>query len=201
MVRKRLSFLKEFLTHPQEVGALAPSSRRLAEAMIDGFDLARAQTVVEIGPGSGAFTQRILERAGPETRVVAVELNAAFVDSLRAKFAHLDVFHGSAEQLRAVLDARAGDGGGDPRADFIVSGLPWAAFEPALQQRLLDAVVASLKDGGGFSTFAYIGAAWLPRARRFRRLLECHFSTVETSPVVWGNLPPAFAYRCRNSPG
>jgi phospholipid N-methyltransferase len=27
--------------------------------------------------------------------------------------------------------------------------------------------------------------------------LKDHFSDVVTSPVVWGNLPPAFVYRCR----
>lgn len=195
MVRKRLNFLKEFLSRPQEVGALAPSSRRLAEAMVAGFDLAKAKTVVEIGPGSGAFTQVIRERIGPKTEFVVVELNATFVDVLRTKFADLDIHHGSAEHLPTVLEQRAR--GSDHRADYIVSGLPWASFESELQQRLLGAVVASLKDGGEFSTFAYIGAASLPRARRFRRLLATQFTEVRTSAVVWVNLPPAFAYQCR----
>jgi phospholipid N-methyltransferase len=80
-----------------------------------------------------------------------------------------------------------------------VSGLPWAGFAATRQTRILDAVVASLRPGGWFTTFAYVHAAGWPPGRRFRRLLEARFSEVERSRVVWKNLPPAFVYRCREA--
>jgi phospholipid N-methyltransferase len=82
------------------------------------------------------------------------------------------------------------------KADYIVSGLPWANISPETQDRIMEAVVASLADGGIFTTFAYLHARWLPKARQFRRALEDRFAHVETSPVIWRNLPPAFVYRC-----
>jgi phospholipid N-methyltransferase len=85
---------------------------------------------------------------------------------------------------------------GMPAADCIVSGLPWAVFSSELQLRLLAAIRDALRSGGTFATFAYLHAAWLPAARRFREHLTSHFETVEESRVVWRNLPPAFVYRC-----
>jgi phospholipid N-methyltransferase len=62
---------------------------------------------------------------------------------------------------------------------------------------LLDATVGALRSGGRFATFAYTHAARMPRARKFRDLLESRFTSVTTSPIVWRNVPPAFVYRCR----
>ena len=58
---EHLEFFHAFIREPASVGALSPSSRALAMAMIDGFDLRHADTIVELGPGTGAFTGPILE--------------------------------------------------------------------------------------------------------------------------------------------
>ncbi len=67
---------------------------------------------------------------------------------------------------------------------------------PGMQHRILKAVLQSLAPGGQFVGFAYVHAMWLPTTLQFRRRLLRHFSRVETTPVVWRNLPPAFVYRC-----
>jgi 16S rRNA (adenine1518-N6/adenine1519-N6)-dimethyltransferase len=56
----------------------------------------RAELVVEIGPGRGALTEKLLKRA---ERVVAVELDTYLVDHLRQKFAgelRLEIIHADA---------------------------------------------------------------------------------------------------------
>jgi 16S rRNA (adenine1518-N6/adenine1519-N6)-dimethyltransferase len=56
----------------------------------------REQLVVEIGPGRGALTEKLLKRA---ERVAAIELDADLVDHLRRKFAsepRLEIIHGDA---------------------------------------------------------------------------------------------------------
>lgn len=185
-----LSFLKAYFTHPRRTGAVAPSSPRLARMMVRGFDLENADVVVELGPGTGALTTTILERIGEQTRFLAIERNGAFVEHLRGRFPDLDIVHGSAEETPQHLAAA-----NLPKASYIVSGLPWAAFPEDLQRRLLGAVVESLGPGDKFTTFAYTGMARMKKGRRFRRQLEEHFGKVELTPVVWRNLPPAFAYQ------
>jgi 16S rRNA (adenine1518-N6/adenine1519-N6)-dimethyltransferase len=58
----------------------------------------RVPLIVEIGPGRGALTERLLKRAA---RVVAIELDYQLVEHLRIKFAaepRLEVIHGDAIQ-------------------------------------------------------------------------------------------------------
>ena len=112
---------------------------------------------------------------------------------LKCRFPALSVHHDSAANLPRILDRH-----GRQSAEVIVSGLPWAIFPDELQQEILESVIASLAPGGCFTTFAYLQGLLLPAGRRFRKRLHELFDTVETSQVVWCNLPPAFVYRCRS---
>ncbi|MBL9210484.1 MAG: hypothetical protein JNL92_08435, partial [Opitutaceae bacterium] len=49
---------------------------------------------------------------------------------------------------------------------------------------------------GQFVAFAYVHARYFPTTLRFRKLMFREFSRVETTPVIWRNLPPAYVYRC-----
>ena len=190
-ILEHLQFLQAFIREPASVGALSPSSRALALAMINGFDLSKADTIVELGPGTGAFTGPILERIGKNTTFFAMELDRIHARGLKRRFPGLSVYNDSAERLDDYLALH------HRKADYIVSGLPWANIPRATQDLIMDAVIASMADTGVFTTFAYLHARWLPKARQFRRVLEQRFSHVEISPVIWRNLPPAFVYRCR----
>lgn len=164
-------------------GAIAPSSARLAETMTAGLGLERATHVVELGPGTGVFTEAVLALLRPEARLTAVEINPRFADALRERFPQVGVINGSAEH-RTPDDI-----------DVVVSGLPWTAMTADRQARILDVVTAKLVPNGRFTTFAYAHAAWTPPARRFAASLRSRFAVVERTSVVWENLPPAFVYR------
>jgi phospholipid N-methyltransferase len=190
-VRDHLRLLGEFVRQPARTGAVVPSSRWLAERLVSDIDLESAETVVELGPGTGPFTRLIVERARPEALILAVELNARLATQLVDRFPRVRIINDSAERLPQHLEAL-----GRSEADCVLSGLPFAAFDGDLQTRLVGAVAASLRPGGRFATFSYLQAAWLPTGRRFRKILESAFTKVATSAVEWRNLPPAFVYRC-----
>lgn len=185
-------FLSNFVRHPFTVGAVAPSSQQLAEAMIRRSNLKSARTVVEFGAGTGAITQLIAERANPHATFLAFELNADYVRRLRQRFTDVRICFDSAGNLRSHLDRL-----GLKHADCIISGLPFATMSNSIRQQILRAVIDSLKPGGVFSIMAYLHASWYPASRRLRRELREHFSSVTTSPVIWPNVPPAFVYYCR----
>ena len=84
-----------------------------------------------------------------------------------------------------------------PKADVVISGLPFAIFPEELQEKILQGVLRSLVPGGTFATFAYLQGVILPAGVRFRKKLESTFPEVTTSQIVWNNMPPAFVYRCR----
>ncbi|HEY7897384.1 MAG TPA: 16S rRNA (adenine(1518)-N(6)/adenine(1519)-N(6))-dimethyltransferase RsmA [Gemmatimonadaceae bacterium] len=59
------------------------ADERALERIVDALNPTRSDTVVEIGPGRGALTAILAERAG---KVVAVELDRALSELLRKKF-------------------------------------------------------------------------------------------------------------------
>lgn len=187
----RWGFVGAFLKEPLKVGAFWPSSPQLSRSIVDGCDLPSRELVVELGPGTGAFTSLILERMNQRSHFFAVELSQTNARLLRRRFPRVQVFEDSAERLTSYLDLRDGQ-----KADCIISGLAWGNMMPATQNKIFDAVLDSLAPGGLFTTFAYVHARLLPTSMRFRKRLFDHFKRVETTPIVWRNLPPAFVYRC-----
>lgn len=189
---RSMFFLQQYILRPATIGAVIPSSQALAREMMDWLELDRARAVLEVGPGTGAFTKALLPRVGKQCRVVLIELNSDFVATLRRAFPGVTVYNESVANARSICDRE-----GIAAADCIVSGLPWASFEPSLQKTCLAAISSVLRPGGQFVTFAYRGVDMLPRARRFRDHLERCFREVTTSRTVAWNLPPAAVYRCR----
>lgn len=189
--REYAAFTLAFVRNPGRIGALCPSSRWLARAITAEANLSAAQTVVELGPGTGAFTRRIRDLMGRETHYLGIELDPAAARFLRSAFPDLRFYEDSAERLGHYLDQN-----GRRHADYIISGLPFANMPPAVQRAIMSSVVAAMTPCSQFTTFAYWGGHLTTKGRNFRRLLRELFGTVEISRPVLRNLPPAFVYRC-----
>ena len=198
-----LSFFRQFLAHPLSTGAISPSSSHLAREMVSWFDWNQTDVVVEFGPGTGAFTSEILRSKRELTRFFAIEQNPEFARLLGERFPQVTMYCDSVAHVARLCaeEGLAGDTAGAGAIDAIVCGLPWAAFGAALQDELLAATVELLRPGGRFATFAYLQGILLPSGMRFARKLKQAFGRVETSRVVWRNLPPAFIYRCTKLAG
>lgn len=181
-------FFREFLKNCQYTGAVAPSSPMLARNMMRAAKVADAKNLLELGPGTGAFTREIRRTLPPDAHYLGLDMNPSFVSTLKTRFPEMRFEHADARHFdySSFLD----EGG----FDTIVSGLPWAALPESLQCALLERILSVLKPGGVFATFVYSGIHWLPRGQKFRQLLKQSCSRVETTPTIWCNLPPAFVY-------
>jgi phospholipid N-methyltransferase len=191
-MKESILFLKNFVTKPATMGAIVPSSKFLADEIVRQAGVAQANLVLEFGAGTGSFTEKIIKIKKDDAHFVAVERNAELVGILKGKFPDENIVWDSIENIEEVLN-RLGIQG---KADCIVCGLPWASFNEKLQKRLLDTTHDILKDGGVFTTFAYLQGLLLPAGQKFKKNINERFSKVEKSTVVWRNLPPAFVYRC-----
>jgi phosphatidylethanolamine/phosphatidyl-N-methylethanolamine N-methyltransferase len=185
-------FILQFLRHPERTGAIAASSRALATAMVRAAPVTKASTIVELGPGTGVFTEQILKKRQKDSVFFAMELNPVFVAETKRRCPSATVYHDSAINIRKYIESH-----GRKDCDCIISSLPWGMFDRKLQIRLIHAVVDALRPDGEFLTYSYLGCTLLPAARKFRHILNRHFGTVYTTPFVWRNLPPAFIYHCR----
>lgn len=185
-------FVTRAVRSPATVGAVAPSSPFLASEMAAVVPSSGRPVVVELGPGTGACSPAVKRRLPASGRHVAIEIDAEMVRYLRDKQPGLEVIHGDAANLAALLaDA------GIESVDAVVSGLPWSIFRGELQESILSEVGKVLAPGGAFTTFAYVHALGMSGARSFRRRLGDAFDEVVTSRTIWRNVPPARTYVCR----
>ncbi len=184
-------FLKAFFRNCGQVGAVVPSSPQLAQMMVDWFDWDIIRNVVEYGPGTGVFTEKIEACRHPDANFFAIEMDPELADITRRRCPGVNICNDSVTNAPALCaDANM------PSVDAILCGLPWAAFPESLQDECFDAMFEVLPPGGKFATFAYWQGLLLPAGQRFRRKLKEHFSEVHFSPTAWKNFPPAFVYRC-----
>src|SRR6185437_14229458 len=75
-----LKFLNQFRNTPRSIGAIAPSSRQLAEAMIAPIDFKAAKVIVEFGPGTGVMTGAIV--CGLPWASLPIELQARIMAAI-----------------------------------------------------------------------------------------------------------------------
>ena len=176
-LRAAALFAREWAGGPAAIGAICPSSRRLA-AQIARQVPPGDGVVVELGGGTGAVTQALLENGVTPQRLIVVERSAAFVAHLRRRFPAVAVVRGDAARLSALLPR-------DLRVDAIVSCLPLRS----LPRHVTAAIVAQwrhvLDERGVVIQFTYD-----VRPRGAVSLLDPDFA-ICSSKIVWTNVPPA----------
>ncbi|WP_454054133.1 class I SAM-dependent methyltransferase [Clostridium sp. Marseille-Q7071] len=181
------NFIKQYLKYPRTVGAVASSSEKLAYKMVEDVNFLNASCIVEYGPGTGSFTEKILNKKKYSTIFIAIEYNRNFYEILNDKFKNEKNFiliNGSAENLKEYLNEYNID-----KVDYIVSGIPFASLSDAIGRKVPSVTKEILKDEGEFITFQYT---------LFKmKLFKSYFSKIKRRKVFL-NLPPAYVLRCKN---
>jgi len=213
IMRRRIAenvlFFREFLRNFHATGAILPSGRYLAAALARfvGQPSAEARRILEVGPGTGAVTGRIIDGMGPSDHLDMVELNETFVRQLAGRFETEPAFRAVSDRARLLhcpveeLPRRQG-------YQVIVSGLPLNNFSVADVERVLAALSALLAPGGTLSFFEYIavrparaivsGRAERARLRGIGQALRGVLDDHEIRrDAVWLNVPPAWVHHVR----
>jgi phospholipid N-methyltransferase len=180
------TFFRQWLRNPRAIAALSPSSRQLAKLMIDQLP-AGARHIVELGGGTGVFTQALLDHGIEPDRLLVVELNEELHQLLRQRFPAVRVICGDAQELKTIVSdhAFASDGG----VDAVVSGLGMLSMSRATQRAILEGVFGVLRANGHFIQFTYG-----PASPVSRDILNELGLAVTRAGVAWLNVPPATVY-------
>ncbi|HET8899191.1 MAG TPA: methyltransferase domain-containing protein [Rhodanobacteraceae bacterium] len=184
-----LTFFSQWLRSPLRTASMVPSGRQLAEAMAAALP-ADARQVIELGPGTGAITEALLDHQPAIPHMLLVEMNAVLVELLQNRYPDLPTVCADARQLDAVVAATPGFESG--QVDAVVSSLGLLAMPEPLQHDILAAAFAALKPGGVFIQYTYGFAHPVADAVCSRLGLICI-----SGRTAWLNLPPArvFIYR------
>ena len=210
-LREYATFYREFRNRFETTGAIAPSSRFLASAMLRPLKNRPADAppvrVLEIGPGTGAVTQYLVRHLRPGDRFDLVELNDVFANHLREQFVTDPQYQRVASQAEVhVLPLQ--DFVADRPYDFIISGLPLNNFPAGLVDEIFEAYFKLLAPGGVLSYFEYQFVRSIRKrisARADRERLSHIDSTMNRyiqqhrvrRDWVFVNLPPAWVQHLR----
>ena len=211
-LKQRATFIKQFTTRFETTGSLVPSSRFLAKS-ITRYLRERAESpirVLECGPGTGAFTNRIVRLLQPGDTYHLVELNERFVQTLKRRFEEEPHWQAVAKTAQ-IFETPLQEFQPAEKYDFIISGLPHVNFPPALLEQMTATYVRMLKPGGMFSYFEYMCVLRIrksislfgarQRMRKVNSILQdfCNKYRIGRDSV-WMNFPPAWVQHL-NSPG
>lgn len=172
-------FMGQLIRQPEQVVALAPSSRALARKMAQALPRDPG-TVIELGPGTGKITRALLDHGVAPADLVCFELNPTFCATLRSRFADIDVREAAAQEMGHI---------GRDNIGAVVSGLPLLSMPNSVQRAIVGSAFKALRPGGVFIQFTY--GPTPPVASSLIRELGLSW---RKSSRVWGNLPPARVY-------
>ncbi len=182
-----LLFWRSWLRNPRRIGAVAPSGRALAQ-LITGDLRVSDRPIIELGPGTGTFTQALIARGVSEDRLALIETDPAFAQTLKRRFPRARVLAMDAAHLGELA------GLFDEPADAIVSGLPLLSLPADDVAAIVRGAFRHLHPGGALYQFTYLPRCPVPWRVMYRLGLEA-----ERIGSAWANLPPAFVYRIRAS--
>jgi phosphatidylethanolamine/phosphatidyl-N-methylethanolamine N-methyltransferase len=171
-------FLRSWIEKPLHMGAVMPSGRVLARTMARYVDVDSSGPVVELGPGTGAITNALIEHGIDQKRLVLVEYNPGFCALLRDRYPQAKVVQGDAYTLRDSLwDVL------NVPASAVVSGLPLVTKPMLTRLKLIRDAFLALAPGAPFVQFTYSVAPPIPKS--------LPGVSTEASERIWMNLPPA----------
>ncbi|MCO4813270.1 MAG: methyltransferase domain-containing protein [Flavobacteriales bacterium] len=181
MVTKR-SFIKQYLKDKKMVGAVSPSSKSLGKKMLSNIDFSKDKLIVELGPGTGVFTDLIINKMADDARLLVFELNDNFYNSLSSRIndPRVKIIHDSAEFIHKYI-------GETEKLDVVISSLPLMVFPEKLRQDVVNESFDCLKDTGKYIQFQY--------SLQSKKLLESKYDQVKIQFTI-KNFPPAFVYNC-----
>lgn len=178
-------FIKEFIKNPNYIGAVAPSGKHLAEKMIEDINFKESDCIVEYGPGTGVFTEKLIARKKEDTILLVFENNEEFYNELYHMYGYkknVIIINDGAENIKTYLKKYNID-----KVDYIVSGLPFTVLPSNISDEILHNTREILFKSGVFVTFQYSLVK--------KNFFKSYFNNIKVKKVML-NIPPAYVLKC-----
>jgi phospholipid N-methyltransferase len=209
--RECATFFREFRRQFRTTGAILPSSRFLARALVYQLRQPRvASRILEVGPGTGSVTRAIARHMLPDDRLDAVEINDRFVAHLERRIGEDRAFAHCREQVQ-IIHAGVEELLGESVYDYIVSGLPLNNFSVRQVRNIFASFSRLLKPGGVMTFYEYqfvrlfkspfVGRTERRRLGGVRRVMGRYVRDFQVRRErVFINVPPAMVRHLRLKP-
>jgi phospholipid N-methyltransferase len=181
-----INYIKNFFLD-KDVGSVTPTSQVCIKRVCGRINFSTAKTLVEFGPGGGCFTRYMLSQMKPDARLIAIEKNGAFVETLKKDPALEDprfsLVEDSVTNAGKILEEH-----GAGEVDAIVSGVPFAMFDDELRKKIIFEANNILKKDGKFIIYQfYPPITW--KGKKLDDYLAEQMHLADKS-VEFPNIPP-----------
>ena len=179
-----LTLLKSFVKD-KSVASVTPTSDLCVKRVCKRINFSKPFTLVEYGPGTGVFTNYLLEKAHPESKILAIEKNKTLANVLKkANDERLEVFHDDASNVKKILKQQ-----NIKEVDYILSAIPFSLFSS--EQK--DSIIKDSKD-----ILSKEGKLLVCQvSKQLKPYLHRHFDKVEVDFEV-RNFPPLFVFEAKS---
>ncbi|WP_228734085.1 class I SAM-dependent methyltransferase [Xanthomonas euvesicatoria] len=174
------SFFREWITAPCSVAAILPSGRALASIITSELS-ERTGRVLELGPGTGVFTQAMIDKGVQEKNLILLEYNATFSSVLKQRFPCARLLQMDVAELES-LPKLAG-------VDAVVCGLGLLNMPTHQVAAIMRGAFMHLKPGGRMYLFTYGFKCSVPM-----HILEALDLEAVKMGRTYLNVPPATTY-------
>ncbi len=181
-VKESELFFRQWLRSPKSMGSILPSSMALARAVAAAVAWEPGQTVIELGAGTGAISQGLLERGIPSESIMMIELDESLYDYLRNRFPGVRVVHGDATRLSDIVAEQEID-----QVSTVVSGLPIVNMPFDFQNAIVTESLKAMQNDGFMLQYSYSPIRPIPAKRLGIK--------AEIVRFVLLNVPPATVWR------
>jgi phosphatidylethanolamine/phosphatidyl-N-methylethanolamine N-methyltransferase len=180
-------FLKGLVSNPRGVSSLTPSSRALATAIAAEVDPRIPGTLIELGAGTGAVTEALIDRGFLPNRIIAIEREPVLAQALRKRCLGVRTYCDDALQFERLLVP-------SDTLCAVVCGLPILQLPKRLRQSLLSRALARQ---GSDQRYVQLTYSFLPP------IIPTKPDVSLAGHIVWRNFPPAhiWTYRRRSREG
>jgi phospholipid N-methyltransferase len=175
-------FLQGFLKNPKRVGSVLPSSKFLANKIVQSVRWDEVKTIAELGPGTGAITRLMKAELPKSATVFLFERDPKMRSNLKKTYPDF-MFHSNASFLLKKINQEHVH-----QLDRIICGLPFFNFSREMKQNILSQMHTALRPGGMLVLYQYS----LHMKKRLADLFD-----IEKIKFVPLSFPPVFVYTCR----
>jgi phosphatidylethanolamine/phosphatidyl-N-methylethanolamine N-methyltransferase len=175
-------FFRQWLRSPKSMGSVIPSSKFLAQAVAREVAWEPGQYVVELGGGTGAISQGLIDRGIPRDHLVVIELDTSLHGFLKERLSGCHVIQGDATRLDEILKHH-----GVGEVGTVISGLPMVGMPFDFHKAIIGQGFRNVRPGGFMLQYSYSPVAPIPAAK-----LGVEAKIARFVPL---NVPPAFVWK------
>lgn len=210
MIKETFVFLREGILEFKNTGTLVATSRWAAKALTNNLREARSpQRILELGPGTGSVTVKILQDMIPGDELTICEINPRFMEALKKRLATNEDYLAVKDQVRFFTGA-VQELPEDAKYDMIVCALPFLNFDMRTVQEIFGKLHRISTDETVMTYYEYIGLRRVSKLvsppERRQRILELdqyfgqkHSKDAISHTKVWFNVLPIHVHTLKLS--